>query len=128
MKPWRHPIWPGAIWLICFFVLPLLVIVAVGFLSRGDYGEIQRPLTVENYKRVAGFGLFGFDPLYPVILGRSILIAGVTAVFCVGLALPVAFFLAGLPGRWKTVGLMVVVIPFWTNLLVRTYAWQILLG
>jgi spermidine/putrescine transport system permease protein len=128
MKRWRNPIWLGAIWLICFFVLPLAVIVAVGFLSRGDYGEIQLPVTLQNYKRVAGFGLFGFNPLYPVILGRSILIAGVTAFFCVVLALPVAFFVAGLPGRWKTVGLMIVVIPFWTNLLVRTYAWQILLG
>jgi spermidine/putrescine transport system permease protein len=127
MKRWRA-IFPGALWQILFFVLPLAVIVAVGFLSRGDYGEIQLPLTTENYKRVAGFGLFGFDPLYPVILGRSVLIAGFTAVLCVGLALPLAFFIAGLPGRWKTVGLTLVVIPFWTNLLVRTYAWQIVLG
>ena len=128
MKPSPNPTWPGATWLIFLFALPLAVIVEVGFLSRGEYGEIQLPMTLENYNRVAGFGLFGFDPLYPVILGRSVLIAGVTAVFCVGLALPVAFFIEGLPARWKTVGLMLVVIPFWTNLLVRTYAWQILLG
>jgi spermidine/putrescine transport system permease protein len=115
-------------WMVFFFVLPLLGILWVSFLSRGDYGELQFPLTFENYKRVAGFGLLGFDPLYPVILGRSLLLAALTAFFCVLFALPIAFFIAGLPGRWKTFGLTLVVIPFWTNLLVRTYAWQILLG
>jgi spermidine/putrescine transport system permease protein len=118
---------PGA-WMLLFFVAPLLGILWVSFLSRGDYGELQFPLTFENYRRVAGFGLLGFDPLYPAILGRSLLLAGLTAFFCVAFALPIAFWIAGLPGRWKTFGLMLVVIPFWTNLLVRTYAWQILLG
>jgi spermidine/putrescine transport system permease protein len=128
MKRLRNPMSAGVVWLSLFFVLPLTVIVAVGLLSRGDYGEVQLPFTFENYKRVAGFGLLGFDPLYPIILGRSVLIAAITAILCVALALPLAFFIAGLPGRWKTVGLTLVVIPFWTNLLVRTYAWQIILG
>jgi spermidine/putrescine transport system permease protein len=100
----------------------------VSFLSRGAYGELELPLTLENYKRVAGFGLLGFDPLYPTILGRSVLIAAATALLCVICSLPVAFF-----HRWpfaragKLIGLTLLVIPFWTNLLVRTYAWQILL-
>ncbi|HEY6227696.1 MAG TPA: ABC transporter permease, partial [Verrucomicrobiae bacterium] len=62
------------------------------------------------------------------ILGRSILIAAATAVLCVVCSLPVAFFIAGLSRRGKIIGLTLLVIPFWTNLLVRTYAWQILLG
>jgi spermidine/putrescine transport system permease protein len=115
-------------WLGVFFALPLIGIVGVSFLSRGTYGEIVAPGTIENYRRVAGFGLLGFDPLYPIILARSVGIAAVTAALCVLFALPIAFFIAALPGRWKTVGLVAVVIPFWTNLLVRTYAWQILLG
>jgi spermidine/putrescine transport system permease protein len=115
-------------WLVLFFVAPLLGVVWVSFLSRGAYGELEFPLTLENYKRVAGFGLLGFDPLYPAILGRSILIAAVTAFFCVVCSLPVAFFIAGLSKRGKIIGLTLLVIPFWTNLLVRTYAWQILLG
>jgi spermidine/putrescine transport system permease protein len=116
------------VWLILFFVAPLLGIIWVSFLSRGAYGELEFPLTLENYKRVAGFGLLGFDPLYPTILGRSILIAAVTAFLCVVCSLPVAFFIAGLSRRGKIIGLTLLVIPFWTNLLVRTYAWQILLG
>ncbi len=111
-----------------FFALPLAAIVWVSFLSRGSYGELEFPLTTENYQRVAGYGLLGFDPLYPTILGRSLAMAGATALLCIACALPVAFYIAGLPGRWKTIGLMLVVIPFWTNLLVRTYAWQLLLG
>ena len=122
------PTIPGAVWLAVFFALPLLGVLVVSFLSRGAYGEITWPFTIENYKRVAGFGLLGFDPLYPVILARSIGIAAVTAFLCVLFALPIAFLIAALPGRWKTIGLVAVVIPFWTNLLVRTYAWQILLG
>jgi spermidine/putrescine transport system permease protein len=115
-------------WLLMFFFLPLLGIVGVSFLTRGDYGELQFPLTLENYKRVAGYGLLGFDPLYPTILARSLAIAAATALLCVLCALPVAFYVAGLSPRRKTIGLTLLVIPFWTNLLVRTYAWQILLG
>src|SRR5881394_3321189 len=115
-------------WLVLFFVAPLVGIVWVSFLSRGAYGELEFPLTLENYKRVAGFGLLGFDPLYPTILGRSVLIAAATAFFCVACSLPVAFWIAGLSRRGKIIGLTLLVIPFWTNLLVRTYAWQILLG
>jgi spermidine/putrescine transport system permease protein len=116
------------LWLIILFIGPLLGILWVSFLSRGPYGELQFPLTLENYKRVAGFGLLGFDPLYPAILGRSLAIALATACLCVLCALPVAFYIAGLSPRGKTIGLTLLVIPFWTNLLVRTYAWQILLG
>lgn len=117
-----------SLWLAIFFVLPLLAIVAVGFLTRGPDGEILRPFTIENFQRVAGYGLLGFDPLYPTILARSLSLAGATAFFCVLLALPLAFAIAQLPQRWKSTALILVVIPFWTNLLVRTYAWQILLG
>ena len=122
---------PSAIsflWLVLFFLAPLLGVVCVSFLTRGSYGELQLPLTLENYRRVAGFGLLGFDPLYPVILARSLMVAATTALLCVLCALPVAFYIAGLSRRAKTIALMLLVIPFWTNLLVRTYAWQILLG
>ena len=117
-----------SLWLLTFFFLPLIGIVVVSFLSRGDYGELTRPFTIENYRRVVGFGLLGFDPLYPTILARSLIMAAATAFCCVVVALPVAFYIAGLPTKWKTVALILVVIPFWTNLLVRTYAWQIVLG
>lgn len=119
---------PGAAWLALFFALPLLLIVGVSFLSRGNYGTIEGPLTFESYRRLAGFGWLGFDPLYPLILLRSLLLGLGTAFLCALAGLPLAFFIASLKPRWKTTALTLVVIPFWTNLLIRTYAWQILLA
>jgi spermidine/putrescine transport system permease protein len=119
---------PGLLWLGVFFYLPLALILAVSFLSRNELGEITRPFTLENYRRLLGFGLLGFDPLYPQIILRSLALGALTAGLCVLAGLPLAFFIAGLPARWKTAALTLVVIPFWTNLLVRTYAWQILLA
>src|SRR5688500_16367547 len=90
---------PGSIpllWLLLFFVAPLLGIVSVSLSTRGNYGELQLPITFENYQRVAGFGLLGFDPVYPTILARSLILAAITAFLCVFCALPVAFYIAGL--------------------------------
>lgn len=119
---------PAVLWLTLLLVLPLLIIFGISFLTRGEYGGAELPLTLDSYKRLAGFGELGFDPLYPAILLRSVLMGGSTAALCLLAGLPLAFFIARLPGRWKTVALTLVVIPFWTNLLIRTYAWQILLS
>lgn len=116
---------PGIAWLTCFFFFPLLGIVAVSFIQRGAYGELVWEFTLDNIKRFLGFGLFGFEPLYPKIILRSLLMAAGTTALCVITALPLTFFIAGLHGRWRQWALMLVVIPFWTNLLIRTYAWQI---
>lgn len=117
---------PAALWLALFLFAPLLLIFGISFLSRGDYGELQLPLTIESYKRLAGFGLLGFDSLYPIILLRSLVLGTGTALLCLACGLPLAFFIARQSPRWKTTMLTLVVIPFWTNLLIRTYAWQIL--
>jgi len=119
---------PGLLWIFIFLIGPLFAICAISFLSRGDYGEIQSPATLGNYKRLIGFGEFGFDSLYPMILWRSVLLGFGTALICLLAALPLAFFISGFSARRKTFALTLIVIPFWTNLLIRTYAWQILLA
>jgi spermidine/putrescine transport system permease protein len=119
---------PAVLWLAVLLLVPLLAVGMISFLSRGDYGETRLPFTLENYKRLLGFGLLGFDPLYPAILLRSLVLGAVTAVACVVTGLPLAFFISRLPSQYKNVALTLVVIPFWTNLLIRTYAWQILLA
>lgn len=119
---------PGLLWVTLFLLVPLIGIGVMSFLTRGAYGEVTGPFTVGSYRRLAGFGLLGFDPQYPRILLRSIgLGAGTTAV-CLLASFPLAFFIAALPARGKQIALTLVIIPFWTNLLIRTYAWQILLG
>lgn len=119
---------PGLLWVTVFLLLPLIGMVFISFLSRGTYGEIQMQWTLDNFKRLLGFGAFGFDPLYPRILLRSWVMASATVMLCLMFALPLTFFIASLRSRWRQVALMLVVIPFWTNLLIRTYAWQILLS
>ncbi len=119
---------PGLLWLSLFLLAPLLAILFISFLTRGVYGEIQWPPTLENYRRLIGFGPFGFDSLYPLIFLRSLALGALTTALCLLTGFPLAFFVATLPARFKTAALTLVVIPFWTNLLVRTYAWQILLA
>ncbi len=117
---------PAVSWFAIYLVVPMLIVAGISFMTRGDYGEIQLPITLENYKRLLGFGELGFDSLYPFILLRSVILGLGTALFCLLAGLPLAFFIARLPGRWKNLALTLVVVPFWTNLLIRTYAWQIL--
>lgn len=119
---------PGIAWVTVFLLVPLGGIGVISFLTRGTYGDVGLPLSLEGYRRLAGFGSFGFDPQYPIIILRSVLLAAGTTLVCLAAAFPLAFFIAGLTGRAKQVALTLVVIPFWTNLLIRTYAWQILLG
>ncbi|MBX7139108.1 MAG: ABC transporter permease [Oligoflexia bacterium] len=119
---------PAIVWTTLFLFVPLLGIVFISFMSRGSYGELQLPLTFDNYSRFFGFGSFGFDPLYPYILLRSVLLAVGSTLLCMICALPLAFFIAGLSPRYKNLALTLVMIPFWTNLLIRTYAWQMLLS
>jgi spermidine/putrescine transport system permease protein len=125
---WLATIIPAAAWESLFLLLPLLAIVVISFLTRGDYGGIQWPFTLDNYRQLAGHGLFGFEPVYPMILLRSVLLASATAVLCAAAALPLAFFIAALAGSSRVLALVLLTIPIWTNILVRTYAWQLLLG
>lgn len=119
---------PAMLWLIVFFIVPITLIAGISFLASGTYGELERPFTIENYKRFIGFGAFGWEPLYPLIIARTLGLAAVTMLLCLALGLPLAFWISSLTARWKTFALTLVVIPLWTNLLIRTYAWQLLLA
>lgn len=118
---------PGVIWVTVFLLIPLVGILVLSFASCGVYGEVVWEFSFENVKCLLGFGVFEFDPLlYLKIFLRSLLMAAGTVLFCLCAALPLTFFIAGLPRRSKQLGLMLLIIPFWTNMLIRTYAWQIL--
>ena len=119
---------PGIFWVTFFLLIPLVWIGVISFLTRGESGGYEWQFTFENYTRFAGWGFFGYDLLYPQIILRSLLLGAGTAILCMVTALPLAFFIAGMPGRYKNLALTLVLIPFWTNLLIRTYAWQILLA
>jgi len=119
---------PAVGWVSIFLLVPLAAIVAISFLTRGAAGGFGLPLTGEHFLRLLGFGALGFEPLYPLIIARSLLLAAGTTAVCVAVAFPLAFFIAALDAKRRAIALTLVVIPFWTNLLIRTYAWQILLA
>ena len=111
---------PGGFWLILFFALPLALIFAISFLSRDDLGRPSLPLTPANYEQT-------FDPLYINLFLFSVGLSLVTTLVTLVIAFPVALFMARLPKRWRNIMTLLVMIPFWTNFLVRTYALQFLM-
>lgn len=111
---------PSLLWLVIFFLLPLLLVFAISFGQRGTYGGVQWTPTLANYARL-------LDPLYLRIFLRTLFIAGTATVLCALIGYPMAFFIATRPARWRNAFLLLLVIPFWTNFLVRMYAWLFLL-
>ncbi len=113
---------PALIWLGLFFIFPLLIVVLVSFLTRGTRGALTLPLTFEHYERILG-------PVFRPVFIDSIVIALITTLVCVLLGYPLAFFISTRRSkRLQNISLFLVILPFWTNFLVRTYAWRVLLG
>lgn len=112
---------PGLAYLAVFFLVPLAIIVSYAFLERGRFGGIVYEPTLANFQRA-------LDPVFLRVLVQSVAIAGVTTLLALLLGYPTAWAIAKLPRRWRTVALVLVVLPFWTNFLVRTYAWIVLLN
>jgi len=110
---------PARLWIALFFAAPLAIICAYSLLTRGDYGGVETPWTLESFARLA-------DPLYLAILWRSLWISTLATALCALLGFPLALFIAR-AGRHKNLYLQLVLLPFWTSFLVRTYAWIFIL-
>ncbi|MDE2818264.1 MAG: ABC transporter permease [Chloroflexota bacterium] len=112
---------PTIAWLLILFVLPLVIVLIVSFMSRGRGGVAIMPFTIEHYQRTLG--------IFSIILWRSIGLAALTTLVCLVIGYPLAFFISTRRNRlFQQVTLFLVILPFWTNFLIRTYAWRILLG
>jgi spermidine/putrescine transport system permease protein len=105
--------------MLTLFAAPLAIILAYSLLTRGTWGGISRPWSIESYRRLV-------DPIYLGILWRSFWIAGAATVLCLALGFPLALFISRAGSR-KNLYLSLVILPFWTSFLVRTYAWMFLL-
>ena len=114
---------PGALWLILFFNLPLVIVLFISLVERGRAGGIKLPpvFTLVNYRDF-------FDLLYLGIFGHSVRIGLVVTAICLLVGYPLAYFIAQRPPRWRNTLMLLVMIPFWTNFLVRTYALKQVLG
>jgi spermidine/putrescine transport system permease protein len=114
---------PAAAWLVVFFVLPLVLVLVISFVERGRAGGVRTPLvpTIDYYIRL-------FDPLYIGIFLKSVRIALLVTAVCVLTGYPLGVFIGRAPARLRNSLMMLVMIPFWTNFLVRTYAMKQLLA
>ena len=119
---------PGMLWLLVFMLSPILAVIALSFMTRGSYGEILSTPTAENYLRMLGISELGFNPIYAKILFRTLAISIVSTGLCILVAVPLTLSIASLPKKYRAAALLLLIIPFWTNLLIRTYAWMILLA
>jgi len=106
---------PGTFWLLCFFLLPLGIIWLMSFGEKTSITDVAITGTLANYLRA-------FDPVYLQILWKSIWVSVLATALCLLVAYPVAFAICFAPARWKPLLLLLVILPFWINLLIRTYA------
>ena len=111
---------PALFWLIVFFLIPIAAIFVYSFAERGTYGGIQWHFTLKNYRQL-------LDPLYLGILWRSMLTGIISTGACLFIGYPFAYYLARYRPRGRNLLLLLVVVPFWTNFLIRTYAWILIL-
>lgn len=112
---------PGVAWWAAFFAAPIALLIAYSFFRRGPYGGVVTELTLDNYVRA-------LDPLYVRVLVTSVRIALVATVAALVIGYPAAYFIATASRRWRAALLVLVILPFWTSFLIRTYAWIVLLN
>jgi len=106
---------PPTLWLLLFFLVPLGLIWLFSFGEKQGIVGIDITWTLANYARA-------LDPLYLQIFVKSFWFAGLTTLICLLVGFPVALAITFAPARWRPVLLLLVILPFWTNLLIRTYA------
>jgi len=111
---------PLIIWVAAFVVAPTLIMLVYSFCERGTLGGVVFRFTLGNYAAV-------LDATYLQIIWRSILFAGLTTALCLIIGYPVAYCIGRAPPRWRNALLMLVMVPFWTSFLIRTYAWVTIL-
>jgi spermidine/putrescine transport system permease protein len=113
---------PGLLWLGILMVVPCLLVFALAFFERGTYGGVDWSIfTLENFRRAG-------DPLYLSIFLDSARIAAVSTLLALLIGYPAAYAIVRAPERWQTSLLFLAILPFWTNYLIRTYAWIVLLN
>ncbi len=107
---------PLVAWLTVFVVVPSAILLVYSFCDRDELGRVVFQFTLDNYQRVA-------DPIYIHIFVRSLGYAALTTVLCVLFGFPTAWYIARVGETWRNRLLLLVMIPFWTSFLIRTYAW-----
>ncbi len=111
---------PANLYLFVFMILPLILVFGLSFLSRGTYGEVEFQFNPLNYTRL-------FDAIYGKILLYSLGVGFATTLFSILIGYPLAYYIARAPARQRSILLFLILVPFWTNFVIRVYAWIMIL-
>ena len=121
---------PPLVYLVVFFAIPTLIMVLASFRTPGDFGGLA-PLVDEAGKldlNLDSYARFFTESVYAAVFLKSIVYALATTLLCLALAYPLAALVAGSPKKYRDLLLLLVILPFWSNFLIRIYAWMIILG
>jgi spermidine/putrescine transport system permease protein len=111
---------PLLVWMAAFVVAPTLIMFVYSFCTRDELGQVVFDFSLSNYARVV-------DPTYLKILLLSVWYAAITTAICLVIGYPVAYWIGRAPENLRNKLLMLIMIPFWTSFLIRTYAWMTIL-
>lgn len=112
---------PVALWVLLLIFVPMIYIAIMSFLTRGTYGGIVFKFSVNGYQTL-------FDPMYLEVILKSIMISVRTTVMCILIGYPLAYYIAKRPAKKAAMLVMLLMVPFWTSGLVKTYSWVLLLN
>ncbi len=108
-------------WLLLFVLLPHLMIIGTSFLTRSESDLIEMTFTLSNYIKL-------IDPMYAKVMWKSLYMAIIATLICLLIGYPFAYLIARMPTTMRPMMLFLVIVPFWTNSLIRTYALRIVLN
>ncbi|MGD8584550.1 MAG: ABC transporter permease [Chloroflexota bacterium] len=125
--------YPSVFYLLIFFIIPNIIVLVVSLGERSRLGTVTYPpfditnlgVYFDDYTRF--FSRIGGEFIYLRIFGRSVLLAVANTAICLAFGYPFAYWIARQPARYRNLYVFLVMIPFWTNFLVRTYAWMLIL-
>ena len=110
--------WPMYLWSITCVFVAMLYVIGLSFLTRGEIVGVTSEVTFANYMRLAA-------PEYLKVLLRSLRLAGMTTLICILIGYPFGYLMARLQPRARSIVMLLIIVPFWTNALIRLYGWRI---
>ncbi|WP_245944758.1 ABC transporter permease [Crenobacter cavernae] len=125
--------WPPLVYLVLFFLVPTTIMFVAAFRFPGEFGGLAPMYNIEDGKLVWDLTLENFqrlfeEPLYWQLFLKSAGYATVTTLSCIAMGYPLAWLIARSPKKYRDLLLLLVILPFWSNFLIRIYAWMIILG
>lgn len=123
---------PTYLVMIATLILPILIVVVVSFSTRGPYGGFVYEFTIDAYRsllyNMGWTDELEFNPQYLIIVARTLMLSIATTAICLILAFPIAYYISLQSARKKLILVWLVTLPFWVSMIVRVYAWIIILG